>query len=460
MPRSSTSSADFSARLSFWLLCVFLVILWIAGGASRADVAGQAVVRFFAWAFLIVFVLFSARFEWRRIKPLAIFLGLAILLVFLQLVPLPPEVWTALPGRELLKGAAEVSDQPQPWRPLSISPSATVNALGSLVVPALVLVLSAQLTRDQHWRIASVVLALIFLGCLLALLQFSGANFRNPFINYQDAAVSGNFANRNHFALFIAVGCLIAPVWGFRSIRATRWTGIASIALLPFFLLVALATGSRTGVLLTALAIMAGLFFVRADVKRQLRALPRWAVGATLVTACAVLVGAVILSFTLGRAVSIDRAFALEASEDLRARAFPHIVEAVTRYFPVGAGFGTFDPVYRIAEPDALLQPQYFNRAHNDWLEIVLDGGIVSLVLAVSILVWMAISAAKAWRRKGQNAAIAETGAAALLLICLASIPDYPARAPIMMTLIVIAAVWLHSGSVSSESLTSDRARS
>ena len=88
MPRNSTSSADFSARLSFWLLCVFLVILWIAGGASRADVAGQAVVRFFAWAFLIVFVLFSARFEWRRIKPLAIFLGLAILLVFLQLVPL------------------------------------------------------------------------------------------------------------------------------------------------------------------------------------------------------------------------------------------------------------------------------------------------------------------------------------------------------------------------------------
>ena len=460
MPRSTASSADFSARLSFWLLSAFLVILWIAGGASRADVSGQAVVRFFAWIFLIVFVLFSARFDWRRVKPIAIFLGLTILHVFLQLVPLPPEVWTALPDRELLKGAAEVSDQPQPWRPLSISPSATVNALGSLVVPAVVLVLCAQLTREQHWRIASVLLALVFAGCLLALLQFSGANFSNPFINYLDAAVSGNFANRNHFALFVAVGCLIAPLWGFRGNRATRWTGIVSISLLPFFLLVALATGSRTGILLTALAIAAGLFIVRVDVKNQLRALPRWAAGATFMSASALLVGAVILSFTLGRAISIDRAFDLEASEDLRSQALPHIVEAITRYFPVGAGFGTFDPVYRIAEPDALLQPQYFNHAHNDWLEIVLDGGIISLVLAVSILVWMAISAGKAWRRKDQNAAIAQTGAAALLLICLASIPDYPARAPMIMTLIVIAAVWLHSGSVSSESLTSDRARS
>ena len=450
MPRSTASPVDFSARLSFWLLCVFLVILWIAGGASRADVAGQAVVRFFAWTFLIVFVLFSARFEWRRVKPVAIFLGLAILLVFLQLVPLPPEVWTALPGRELLKGAAEVSDQPQPWRPLSISPSATVNALGSLVVPALVLVLCAQLTREQHWRIAALLLALIFAGCLLALLQFSGANFDNPLINYQDAAVSGNFANRNHFALFVAVGCLIAPLWGFLGNRATRWTGVASITLLPFFLLVTLATGSRTGLLLTALAIAAGLFIVREDVKGQLRDVPRWARRLVFVSTGAVLVGAVILSFSLGRAVSIDRAFALEASEDLRSQALPFVIETLDRYFPVGSGFGTFDPVYRIGEPDELLRAEYFNRAHNDWLEVALDGGILSVLLLSGILVWVGISAYRAWRRKGKSVGFARSGAIALFLIMLASIPDYPARTPMIMALVIIAAAWLHLGSGSS----------
>ncbi|KZY55742.1 hypothetical protein A3736_09690 [Erythrobacter sp. HI0063] len=460
MPRSTTSSADFSARLSFWLLSAFLVILWIAGGASRADVSGQAVVRFFAWIFLIVFVLFSARFDWRRVKPIAIFLGLAILLVFLQLVPLPPEVWTALPGRELLKGAAEVSDQPQPWRPLSISPSATANALGSLVVPALVLVLCAQLTRDQHRRIASILLGLIFAGSLLALLQFSGANFDNPLINYQDAAVSGNFANRNHFALFVAIGCLLAPLWGFRGVGATRWTAIIAFTLLPFFLLVALATGSRAGVLLTALAIVAGLFFNRDEVKRQLQALPRWAAGATVGLAIVLLVGAAALSFSLGRAVSIDRVFVSNAGEDLRAQALPSVIETLMRYFPAGSGFGAFDPAYRIGEVDALLQPRYFNHAHNDWLEVVLDGGVLSAVLLAAIIIWVGISAVRIWRRKVQNAGLALPGAFAVVLIMLASVPDYPARTPMIMALLVIAAAWLHLGSgSSSDAYPADRPR-
>lgn len=451
MPRSSTtSSADFSARLSFWLLSAFLVILWIAGGASRADVSGQAVVRFFAWIFLIVFVLFSARFDWRRVKPIAIFLGLAILLVFLQLVPLPPEVWTALPGRELLKGAAEVSDQPQPWRPLSISPSATANALGSLVVPALVLILCAQLTREQHWRIAALLLALTFGGCLLALLQFSGANFDNPLINYQDAAVSGNFANRNHFALFVALGCVLALVWGLRGDRDKKWKSFVAIALLPLFLLIALATGSRAGFLLSVLAIATGLFLTRSAVLQQLRALPRWAALAVLAFVVLALVGAVILSFSLGRAVSIERAFELNAAGDLRSQAFPYIVEEVTRYFPVGSGFGTFDPVYRIGEPDSLLQPHYFNRAHNDWLEVILDGGIASISLLVAVPIWIVATALKAWRRAGGNRGLAGVGTVALILTMLASVPDYPARTPMIMAVVVIAAVWLHAGSNSS----------
>lgn len=450
MSRSSARSTDFSARLSFWLLSIFLAILWIAGGASRADVLGQGVVRFFAWTFLIVFILFSARFDWRRIKPVAVMLGLTILLVFLQLVPLPPSVWTALPGRELLMGAAEISGQPQPWRPLSISPSATANALGSLVVPGLVLILCAQLTREQHWRIVVVLLALIFAGCLLALLQFSGANFVNPFLNYQDEAVSGNFANRNHFALFVAIGCLLAPLWGLQNAGATRWTSIGTIALLPFFLLVALATGSRAGILLVALAIVSGLFLTRGEVKRQLSAMPRWTALAILFSTVILVFGAAILSFTLGRAVSIDRAFALEASEDLRTQALPYVIDTLVRYLPFGTGFGTFDPVYRIGEADALLQPQYFNHAHNDWLEIVLDGGIAAVLLLTSILVWAGLAALRAWRRRSQNAALARSGAVALLLTMLASVPDYPARTPMVMALVVIAAVWLHLGSGSS----------
>lgn len=420
------------------------MILWVAGGASRADVSGQFVVRFFAWAFLIIFTLFATRLEWQRIKPVAIFLALVIFVVALQLVPLPPAIWTALPGRELLTGAAEVSGQAQPWRPLSISPGATANALGSLVVPAAVLVLCAQLTREQEWYILGVILGLVLAGCLLAMLQFSGASFSNPFINYQTGNVSGNFANRNHFALFVALGCLLAPLWGFRRNEQRKWKAIVAVGLIPLFLLVTLATGSRAGMILASLATVAGLALVRTSLLRALRALPRWGAALALVSALVLIVGGVVLSFVLGRAIAIERALGMMDVEDLRSLAMPYVAEALGRYFPAGAGFGTFDAAFRIIEPDVLLQPQYFNHAHNDWLEVALDGGIAGVLLLVASVAWVGIMGHGAWRRTGSVAALPLAGATFLFLIMLASVPDYPARTPMMMALIVITALWLY----------------
>lgn len=451
---------DFSSRLSFWLLSGFLVVLWIAGGASRADVLGQSVVRFYAWGSLIAFTLFSARLEWRRVQPVAVLLGLAIFLVALQLVPLPPAIWTALPGRQFLTGAAEVSGQPQPWRPLSISPGATANALGSLVVPAAVLVLSAQLTRDQHLRILVILLLMVFSGSLLALLQFSGAHVDNALINDINGFVSGNFANRNHFALFVALGCVIAPAWGLWKDGQKLWKAILALTLLPFFLLVVLATGSRAGLLLAVLAIAAGLFLVRTNAIRRLRTLPRWAAATFIMSGLLVLVGAVILSFALGRATALDRALNLKAGEDLRSQAFPYVVDILGRYFPAGSGFGTFDPAFRISEPDALLQSLYLNRAHNDWLEVVLDGGLAGGALAALVLCWVLMASIRSWRRSGPGAGLARIGSILLLLTMLASIPDYPARTPLIMAVAMLAAVWLHLGSCSSLAFSAfDRTR-
>jgi O-antigen ligase len=447
MLRNASRPPHSNVGLSFWLLSTFLVVLWLAGGASRADVLGQAVTRFFAWMFLVAVALSSTRLDWRRVKPIAALLGLSVLVVSIQLVPLPPAIWTALPGRELLTRAAEVSGQQQPWRPLSLSPSGTANALGSLVVPVTTMVLAANLTRKQHWQIAGLVLGLTVAGSAVALLQFSGAHFDNPLINYIKGSVSGNFANRNHFALFVALGCLIAPAWGFRRDRKGRWKAIAAVALLPFFLLVILATGSRTGMLLSGLAIVGGLFIVRTNVLRELRSLPRWMAVSIVGTTAVALIGAIVLSIALGRAVSIDRAIDLQAADDLRSRALPYVVDAIMRYFPVGSGFGTFDPVYRIGEPDALLQPAYFNHAHNDWLEIVLEGGIAGAALLLGALCWGLLATARLWRNHPEGATLGYVGALALVLTMLASIPDYPARTPMMMAIVVIASLWLHLGS-------------
>ncbi|WP_050599016.1 O-antigen ligase family protein [Qipengyuania citrea] len=445
MSRHSAAAPDRASTLSFWLLIAFLAILWIAGGASRADVLGQSVVRFSAWSIIVVAILALPRVDWRAIKEPAIILGAAALLVALQLVPLPPAIWTELPGRAIFMEAAVLTGTEQPWRPLSISPSGTTNALASLIVPATVLLLAANLTRDQHWRIAIFVLGLVGAGAVLGVLQFSGANFDNPLINTVTGAVAGNFANRNHFALFLAIGCVLALAWAFRDDPAL-WKGGATFGLLAFFGLLILATGSRSGVLVGLAGIALAFFAFRAQATLVIKALRRKVAVVLGVSIFCATIAVVWLSFSFGRATSVDRATMLQDEVDPRLEIWPIVLNMAQHYFPVGTGFGSFDPVFRISEPDRLLIPQYFNLAHNDWLQIFLEGGVFGLALLTASLIWWVLRSIPAWypaRAQSKTRLLSRAASITLALALLASITDYPSRTPFIMGVIALAAVWL-----------------
>lgn len=443
MPKASRRPASTLLEFPFVMLSIFLAVLWIAGGASRADVFGQVVVRSVAWIILAAVLVFGRPPRWSAISSVAIFLLTSVVIVAMQLIPLPPDIWTALPGRELLAQSALVSDQPQPWRPISLSPDATVNALSSLIVPIVIVVLMGMQARESRWAVVTLVLVVIVAGCLLALLQFAGSNFDNPLINYV-GQVSGNFANRNHMALLAGIGCVLAPVWAYNESESPRWRALVAIGLLLFFVLIILATGSRAGFIFASVGTVLGVLAVRTRLARQVRGVPRkiWIPGA--VASAATIVGGIILSIVLGRAASVDRASNLEVGEDLRGLALPTVLDMVEKYWPVGSGFGTYDPAYRISEPDALLSVSYMNQAHNDLLGLVLDGGIFGAALLLAALVWIAINTVRAWRGAGGDSSqIARAGSAILVLIFLASIFDYPARTPMIMAIAVVAAVWL-----------------
>lgn len=442
MPRHHVR-ADLSSRLSFWALVCFLILLWIAGGASRADAAGQALVRFSAWAILIGVVLTVPRFDWRQVSRPIVLMGITIAFVAIQLIPLPPALWTALPGRGLLGDAAVAIGDEQPWRPLSISPSATANALGSLIVPVVILLLAANLTRVQHGRIATLLLGLTVAGSLLGLLQFSGAHFDHPLVNDTEGLISANFANRNHFALFLAIGCVVALTWAF-GYRGARWKFFVGAGTVLLFALMILATGSRMGLLLGVIGVFLGLMIVRRRIFEEFRKLPPKVSVAIALLSVTLVAGPVLLSITLDRAVSIERILMLDASVDLRAQVTPIVVDMIGRYWPIGAGFGTFDPAFRIVEPDSFLSPLYFNHAHSDWLEIVLDGGLAAALLLATILVWFVRRSLVVWGRNGRTASpLGQIGSAIILLVLVASIVDYPARTPMIMALLTMAAAWL-----------------
>lgn len=436
MAPSYRSSTRFRPSSSLVLLAVFLLVLWLAGGASRADVAGRVVVSAAAWIALIVAALFSRKHELSGSRvPLLLLCGAAAIAI-VQLIPLPPSLWESLPGREIFVQSA----QTKVWRPLSIVPTATLNALSSLVVPLAVLLLMAGLHDEDKWWLPTLLIALVGLSLLLGLLQFSGAGFDHPLINDTPGEVSGSFANRNHFALFLAIACLIAPVWTFADRGWLAWSGPIAVGIVLLSLLMILATGSRAGLLLGGLALIFAFWLTRPDLQRLLRHRARWVFPAAIAGLIAVVAMFLLLSVAADRAVSLDRLLAADVDQDMRSRGMPTVLSAIATYFPIGAGIGGFDPIFRLHESMDLLKPTYFNHVHNDFLEIVLDAGILGLGMLVAGLVWWIWASVQAWR--GGNR-LSKLGSAILLLVIVASVVDFPIRTPLMLAITMVAAVWL-----------------
>ncbi|OYZ78989.1 MAG: hypothetical protein B7Y12_09135 [Rhizobiales bacterium 24-66-13] len=435
MPSRLVFANRWSPALSLFLL--LLGALWVAGGASHADVTGQVVTRGAAWSLLVLAILLGARPVIAGPGAAFWLLLATVLLVLLQLVPLPPGIWTALPGREALLGA---SPGEATWRPWSIVPWATTNAASSLIVPVVTFTLVSALRDEEKAWLPTILLGVIFLSMLVGLLQFSGFRIDNPFINDSVGAVSGTFANRNHFALFLGLGCLITPVWAFAGKQGAGWRAPVALALITLFALTILATGSRAGILTGLLALALGLALCWHDVRHALRWAPRWVFPALIAAIIGVVALFVLVSIAADRAESVRRAFEIDAGQDMRARGLPTVLSMIAAYFPAGAGFGGFNPIFRLNEPFSLLKPTYFNHAHNDFLEVMLDGGLPAALLLLVAIGWYGIASFRAWKRSGRQSVLPKLGSAILLLVFVASAFDYPARTPMMMAMIVVAA--------------------
>jgi len=401
---------------------------------------GQVVVRAGCWIIMVVAILAGPRPELTRARPVVFLLIATVILPLIQLIPMPPAWWQALPGREIL----QIPGQAPPWRPWTMTPGATRNALASLVVPATMLLLLIQANERVRVWLLPTLLAMISAAVFLGLLQFSGAQFNSPLLNDTPGVVSGIFANRNHFALLIAIGCLIAPVWAFSDRGKLGWRGPLAAGLVLLFVLTILATGSRSGMLLGALSLVLALVLVGRRLRRQLSRAPFWAFPALVVGGIIVIGGFIGLSFTADRAEAINRLIVLESDQDMRTRALPTVLAMIGNYMPWGSGFGGFDPVFRIHEPFDLLKLTYFNQAHNDYLGVALDGGIAGVTVLTLGILWWLVGTIRVWRAEADDAVLrARLGSAIIFLVLIASIMDYPARTPTVMALLVVAAIWL-----------------
>ena len=226
--------------------------------------------------------------------------------------------------------------------------------------------------------------------------------------------------------------------------RPCSWiAGAITLMLIPMLLV----TGSRAGIAIGFLGLASAVLIAplrfSERVSSRWRGLVRWAM---LIGPIAI--GAVV--FALGRATALQRLFAGNVGEDARVQLTPTSLTIAKDFFPFGIGFGSFDPVFRIFEPNWSLDRTYFNHAHNDFLEIIITAGAPGAVLLAVVLIWFIRRSINLWRTPISANAGPKLQRGAffmLLIVMLASVVDYPLRTPLMSGIVAIAAVWFMAAS-------------
>lgn len=407
-------------RLPSILVALFLLGCIVFGGSAQnpwtnlgLEIAGIGLI---AWA-----AIGGSGQDGKRAFAVNALLVCALLLVVIQLIPLPAGIWTSLPGREpIVEGLAVLGYPLRPF-PISEMPYEAVLTLFA-AIPAIAAFLATERLAPSPRYIAVAIVggmvAAIFLG---ALQVAGGPGSWGYFYEIHSPGAIGFFANGNHMATLLLVGIPMAAALVISAKSKRQTSSVARYGLgLALFALVILGivlNGSRAAVGLSVPVIIASAALFPATV--------RWRGPVLLVSAVSLLVGtAVIVSNPIAAA---ELTPSETASVGSRGEVWSRTVQAIEDNFPVGTGLGSFQTVYHRYENVDRVTGSYVNHVHNEYLEIALELGAGGIVLMVLFLAWWAIVAARIWvSAYGSPFARAATIATAAILAH--SFVDFPLR--------------------------------
>lgn len=444
------------------VLTLLLVMTFAFGGSARGDEFATVILRpvsaialFFSLYLLKNQHLTAHRF-WST------WLVAVVALTAIHLIPLPPSLWRLLPGRELAIEVDTLLSASSVWRPISLSPELTRNALWSMMTPLACFFLLIQLNRQEVILFLSLLLLMGFISGIISVLQISQGP-QSVFYFYRIANFGsgvGFFANRNHQAVLLT--CLVPMGYGLTRLvlqdgnwrpngsGATIINWIMALGAVFVFSLV-MVTGSRAGLLLYGVAIFSTFVYsisgrIKSNANRGsgLRPLvkPNWELSLQKYAFIFIFFSVVIAVLLSGRADTLVRLADSSADEEVRLTILDPLISATLHFMPIGSGIGSFDPVFRSFESTELLSPLYWNHAHNDWLEIALTGGVPALLLVAVAISWIIKYYANILTggSSRKNAEIYSfIGGSVLTLIALSSVVEYPLRVPIMSCIFVFA---------------------
>jgi O-antigen ligase len=307
---------------------------------------------------------------------------------------------------------------------LSLAPDRTLASALWLLPAAAVMLGMLRLGVRESW-IGWTIVSATALSVLVGTLQVAGGHdsiwYLYEITNY--GVTVGFFANANHMAtLLVSTLPFLGALYMFARRRGRTAQKLAGLSLILGGLLVMLLVGLVINGSLAGVGLAVPVAGATLLLMLRRRKMPVWALAAVLL-----LTAASVSAVFSGR--FDNNLFSDEAPGDVVSRhtTFAASFEAVKDYFPFGTGIGTFRPVYRMYEDPDRVTTTYINHVHSDWIEIVLETGLLGLALLLIFLVWWTKRTLLVWRAAEPDY-LARAATVASATIMAHSLVDYPLR--------------------------------
>lgn len=413
---------------------IYLFVCIVMGGSAQGIYSNLALqlmaVTILVWAFL-------TRTPLKDSKPaarLGWLAAAAVALIFLQLIPLPPAIWTNVPGRIFVAEGFRLLGQPLPGMPLSLAPTDTIATAMALLPPLAMLALILRLGAYRDGWLLVALLCATSISVALGVLQIqSGGTGPYLYALANFGTASGLFANANHMATLLLVSIPFLVALGARRWRKSPKTN-------DRLLTATLAGGAAIVVMLGIVTNHSFALLVIGAPVVGAAALQLIPPGRVRLGRLAIMLGLLFLAGTAALAVMVASGMSTsnQTSVTIRADIWTHSADAIEDHWLAGSGVGTFPALYPQYEEPSSVERTYINHAHNDYLEIVLETGVPGTLLLLLFLIWWTNRAIVIWRSPNADE-LARAATIASAAILLHSLVDYPLRTAGIATSMAVA---------------------
>lgn len=420
-----------------WLVPAWLWLCLILGGASQGGVLANLTLQGGAACIIAYWLWSDGQLHLRRADhmPLAI-LAAALLWIAIMFIPLPPSLWQLLPGRDFVARGYRLLDMELPWLSMALAPDRALRSALALLAPVVAFFLARRMDAAQTRRMIAGVVVIAALSAALGLAQEATGpqsilRFYDP--TNRDVPV-GQFANTNHFAVFLAcsmpmAAALVVTMNPKKSTKRKNPIGLAIYSALLALLMI--VSTSLAGIAFLILSLIGSSYIIwgrSVSGRTKLLLLTGFGVASVLAAGSLAAIG----TGTIGAK--------FEDAPNSRGNMTPVTASAGMEMAPTGSGLGSFTQVYAMHQPDRYTSTTWVNHAHNDYAELFLELGIPGLLLVAAFLIWFVRTGFQIWQRRADpDIMIAQAAWLSIALLLLHSLVDYPLRTASMASLFAVA---------------------